>query len=320
MKAIPTWKVGAVLLCVFGMFSAACAPTTASASGSSPCTSSAPGANVYRSEILPQIRELYLLNSVDLINVKNRSFTFLVDQSKRWSSSVDIQVDNGNVIRMTLTYISPELMQFIILNDQLYRNSLSETDFEQLLQTRMYEVSEREEFVFLMTVTYSNYGSLTAPEINRVTLNIPMGELALVNSRNRRTSAFHIDPPLRQEIITSLGPTAGYIAFPIGVGSPENCVQVLERNSNTVINVNIARVTINGTDYAHPLAWSIYYHPLVEMENGRITPSVPDATPPSGIPIDHQPPPPRRGVTVDSEEPSYWERMALHIWGFVTGP
>lgn len=308
-----------MLLCVLGMFSSACVPTSAAASGNSPCTLSTHGANPYRSEILAQVRELFLRSSVDLINVRNESYTLLVDQVKRWSNSVDVQVDNGNVIRMTLTYISPELMQLIILNHLLNKNTLPAMDaFEQTLQGQMYKVADREEYVFLMTVTYSSYGSSTTPEINRVTLIVPMGELALVNSNNKRASAFHIDPPLRQEIIPSLGPSAGYITFPLGVGSPENCAQVLERNWNTVINVNIPRVTINGTDSAHPLAWSIKYHSLVDMDNGRIIPHVPNATFQNGILVNHQPPPPRRGVPVELEVPSYWELMALHVWGYVT--
>jgi len=321
VSAIPTWKVGIVLLCVLGVFSTACVPTPAAASGNSPCTPSTPGANPYRNEILEQVREVYLRGPANLSSVRNEAFTLLVDQVKRWSSTVDVQLDNGNVIRITLTYVGPGLMQLIILNHQLNQNALPAIDvFEQILQNQMYEVANREEHVFLATVTYSNYGSPTAPEINRVTLNIPMDELALVNSRNRRITVYHVDPPLRQEIVTSLGSSSGYVAFPIGVGSPENCAQVLEHNWDTIINVNIPRVIINGTDSAHPLAWSISYHPLLDMQNGRITPRVPNAVLQNGIPIDHQPPPPRRGIPVETEVQSYWEQMALHVWGFVTGP
>ena len=322
MKSIRPWKVELVLICVWGVFLSACGTTSSPASGSSqPCIPSTPGANPYKSEILPQVSEVYSRSFANLSGVRNEAFTLLVDQVLRWSATVDIPVDNGNNIRITITYISPELMQLIILNHQLNKNTLPAIDaFEQILQNRMYEVAGREELIFLMTITYSNYGSPTIPEINRVTLKIPMGELALVNSRNRRIPAYNIDPHLRQEIVASQGPISGYLAFPIGVGSPENCALALEDKWNTIINVNIPRVTINGTDYAHPLAWSITYHSLVDMENGRITPNVPDATLQSGVPIDYQPPPPRRGVPVESEVPSYWELMALHVWGYVTGP
>lgn len=321
MKAIPTWKVGVVLLCVFGMFLAACGPMSVAAAGnSSPCTPATPEANVYRGEILTQVRELNLINSADQTRARNEALRLLVDQVKRWSASVDIPVDNGNIIRITLTYLSPELMQIIILNHRLYRNTTPGIDIEQTIRIKMNEVANREEHIFFMIVTYSTYDPPSTPEINRVTLNIPIGELVLVNSRNVHVQALDVDPPLRQDIIASREPLSGYIAFPIGVGSTENCMQVLEYLRNTIINVSIGRVIINGTDYAHPLAWSVKYHPLVDMDNGLITPHVPNPPTQSDVPINYPPPAPERGVPVDQEDAAYWQELALHVWGYVTDP
>lgn len=309
------------MVCVLGISLTACGPTPAAAASGNlqPCTSSTPGANRYRNVMLEQVREVYSRRFTNPDAVKNEAFSLLVDQVQRWTSTVDIPVDNGNIIRITLTYISPELTQLIILNHQLYKNSLSDADFEQMLQTRMNEVAVREELLFLMTITYSKYDPPTAPEINMVRLHIPMGELALVNSRNTRIPAYNIDPPLRQEIITSRGPSAGYIAFPVGVGSAENCAQSIELRWNTVINVHIGRVTINGTDYAHPLAWSVKYHPLVDMDNGRISPRFSYPAPPS-IPINHEPPKPEKGISAELANAGYWQEMGLHVWGYVTDP
>jgi hypothetical protein len=313
--------VGIVLLCILGVFLAACGPTSAAASGSSqPCTPTTPGANVYRGEILTQVRELSLINSADPISARNEALRLLVDRVKRWSASVDIPVDNGNIIRITLTYLSPELMQIIILNHRLYRNTTPGIDIEQTIRTKMNEVANREEHIFLMTVTYSAYDPPSTPEINRVTLNIPIEELTLVNSRNAHIHALDVDPPLRQDIIASREPLSGYIAFPIGVGSTENCMQVLEYLRNTIINVSVGRVIINGTDYAHQLAWSVKYHPLVDMDNGLITPRVPNPPFQSDVPINHPPPNPVTGNLSEQVEAVYWQEMTLHVWGYVTDP
>jgi len=254
-----------------------------------------------------------------LQSLKNEAFTLLVNQVKRWTSSADIPIDNANVIRITLTYISPELTQTIILNHQLYNNVLSEIDFENMLRTRMNVVADREELIFLMTITYSQYNNQIATEDNRITLTIPMDELALANAENLRVTAHHIDPPLRQEIVISHGPSAGYVAFPIGVGTSENCVEVMDHLHNTVINVSTGGIRINENEYVPQLSWSVKYHPLVEMDAG-ITPPPISYTAPQGVPINHLPPIPVRTIPVNQVDQSYWEKMALHVWGHVTDP
>lgn len=308
-----------------GIFLAACEPMPAAASGIlQPCTSTTPEANPYRAMIHPQVKSLYpqwvqnQSNSTIPQTLKNQAFTLLVDQVRRWSSFVDIPVDNANIIRITLTYISPELTQIMILNHQLYKNPLSEIDFENTLRTKMIEVAEREELIFLMTITYSQPANQIAIQ-NSITLNIPINELTLTNAENMHINANHVDPPLRQEIVISRGPSTGYIAFPIGVETFGNCTQVLESRWNTVINISMSGITVNGNEYAPQLSWSFKYHPLIEMDGGIISPSVNYASP-AGIPIDYQPPPPVRVTSTGQPDSSYWEQMALYIWGYVTDP
>ena len=328
VKSVPMWKLGVVLISILGTFLAACGPTPAFASGNSqPCTSTTPEANVYRVQTHAQVTSIYSRrvqnqsNSDPAIlqNLKNEAFTLLVDRVKRWTSSADIPVDNTNVIRVSLTYISPELTQFIILNHQLYNNVLSETDFENMLRTRMNVVADREELIFLMTIAYSQYNNQIATENNRITLTIPMDRLTMTNAENLHVSAPHIDPPLRQEIVVSHGPSAGYVAFPIEVGTLENCFQVMDPRHNTVLNVSTGGIKINGTDYAPQLSWSYKYNPLVDMDNGIISP-VFGYTAPTDIPINLQPPIPVPTIPVEQVDQGYWAQMALHVWGHLTDP
>jgi hypothetical protein len=103
------------------------------------------------------------------------------------------------------------------------------------------------------------------------------------------------------------------------VGTSESCLQVLERLQNTEINVSTRGLRINGIDYAPQLSWFIKYHPLVEMDDGIISPSVSYIAHPE-IPINHRPPDPVRGTLAGEAYDSYWEQMGLHVWGYVTDP
>jgi hypothetical protein len=56
------------------------------------------------------------------------------------------------------------------------------------------------------------------------------------------------------------------------------------------------------------------------MDNGQITPRVPNPPTQNDIPINYPPPIPERGVPVNQEDAAYWQEMALHVWGYVTDP
>lgn len=251
--------------------------------------------------------------------IRNQAFALLVDEVKRWTSAIDVPNDNTNVIRITMTYISPELAHVIILNHQLYKNFLPETQFEQSLIERMTEIANREELIFLMTITYSQYNSEVPTEFNRIMLTMPMDSVLLINSENLQVNVHSVDPHLRQEIIISKGPSAGYVTFPMGLGTAENCREVINRRMNTEINVSTRGITINGTGYAPQLIWFVKNHPLVEMDEPLI-PSISSYVAPAAIPIHHPPPIPVRSMPADHVDDVYWQQMALHVWGYMTDP
>lgn len=251
--------------------------------------------------------------------IRNQAFTLLVEEVKRWTSAVDVPNDNTNVIRFTLTYISPELTQVIILNHQLYKNFLSESAFEQSLVEYMNEIANREELIFLMTITYSTYNPEVPTELNRVMITMPVNGVLLTNSQNMQVNVHSVDPHLRQEIIISHGPSAGYVTFPLGMGTAESCREVLDKRINTEINVSTRGITINETGYAPQLVWFVKYHSLVEMDEPAI-PSIISYPAPAAIPAHHPPPIPVRATPADRVEPFYWQEMALHVWGYVMDP
>ena len=274
--------------------------------------------------MLPQVDSMYTRLSqtnydpFTLQSVKNEAFTLLRDRVQRWSSSNDIPVGDQDVVRITLTYISPELLQIIILNHQLNQLILSKEQFKTNLENELKEIAKREELIFLITMTFSRYDQNETEE-NMVVLNFPIKDMALINSGDQHIKANHFDPPLEHEIVISRGPLSGYIAFPMRVAEGENCFQVLEHRWNTTLTANLDGVKVKGDNYIHPLTWFVKYHSLVEIGDGTIPLSTILAAP-SNITTDHQPPPPERNRPSNQEDDNYWGKMAIHIWTYVVDP
>jgi len=58
-------------------------------------------------------------------NAQYHALSLLKEQVRRWSSFQDIPIDNGTqIIRITITYLDPGLLQVIILNELLLRHFL----------------------------------------------------------------------------------------------------------------------------------------------------------------------------------------------------
>jgi hypothetical protein len=320
-------KVGISIICFLGIFLTSCDATDVAPTSNSPACTPSPDANKYRTNMQIEIDLLYSRLFPDQINhdpntlegVKTDAFRLLRDQVKRWSSSNDIPVDN-QITRITLTYISPELLQTIILNNQLYQQILPKTEFQGRLKNVMDKVAEREELIFLITIANSQYNQNETEE-TMVVLNFPIKDMALINAGDKHISAKHFDPPLEHEIIISRGPLSGYIAFPIGIEEGGSCLHIMDPRWNTMLTINVDGIKVKGNNYSHPLTWFVKYQPLVNLEGSGV-PSPPLSTPhPDNIYlIDHRPPQPSKNVSTSQETDAYWEKMAIHVWAFVVDP
>jgi hypothetical protein len=320
-------KAGISVICFLGLFLSACDGTDVTLSSSSPACTPSPEANEYRKNMQFEIDLLYSRLFPDQINydpntlegVKSDAFRLLRDQVKRWSSSNDIPVDN-QVARITLTYISPDLAQTIILNNHLYQQILPKTEFQGRLKNVLDKIAEREEMIFLITIAYSQYNPNETEE-TMVVLNFPIKEMALINAGDKHINAKHFDPPLEHEIVISRGPLSGYIAFPIGIEEGGSCLHIMDPRWNTMLTINADGFKVNGNSYTHPLTWFVKRKPLVDMESSGV-PSHPLSTPhPDNIySVDHQPPLPVKNLPASQESDAYWEKMAIHLWGYVVAP
>ena len=235
------------------MFLVACGPTSAPITTILP--SCKPKDNVYipesgNSRLILSIYQSALVSnqtaySENRTNAQNRALMLLRDDVQRWSSFNDIPISGSQTVRITLTYISPELVQEIILNQYLSNPSaLSLETFQGMLTEEMGQIAQRDEFFFLITLTASEYNP-NATSDNMLILDIPVKEMILVNAEDLKVSPNHDDHPIDQEIILSRGPLSGYVAYPMAVQVGESCVQVLESLWNTTITISLSRLIIN---------------------------------------------------------------------------
>ena len=332
MKSMQKWKLGVALVCILGASLAACMPT--SAPNTSILPSCAPKENVYIFKNIPSVLSIYqsalipnqnpATYSGNLTNAQIQALLLLRDEVQRWSSFNDISVSKSQAARITLTHISPELVQVIILNQYLSNPvAVSQEAFKGVLTEEMKQISQRDEFFFLVTLTASEYDP-NATSDNMLVLDIPVKEMILVNSSDLRVSPSHDDHPIDQEIILSRGNLSGYIAYPMAVQVNDSCIQVLESLWNTTVTIGLSKLLINGTQYEHQLTWFIKYHSLVDLGAAPGLP-IPNIQP--GFDLNHLspttvPPSPdeNRSSTDIAYWDGYWEDMARYIWAYVIDP
>lgn len=306
MKAIPTWKVGIVLLCVLGMFSTACGPTPPSSINPSVCTPKSPTSNIYRIATpfatVPQ-------------NDKNQSLDTLTKLVKNWSSSYDIVMEQNQVIRITVIFISPEIIQRIIYNQFLYypTGNLQET-----ITNGMNSIAKRDEFIVLVIITAFD-NNITPIGKDIATLDIPVKEITLTNTADKVIHPNHDDHVLDEIIhIRNNEFKAGFLGYPIAVGDETHCTEIMDPKWTTSVTIKMPSYNINGTNITNPIIWDISYRSLIDL-----------GSPPGVLNIDNlqsnnvtdfqpliAPPPPDTNLSeVNSTYLNdYWHKMARFVW------
>jgi hypothetical protein len=324
IKQLSNSKAGGVFLIVLAIMLNACAPAVAAdAFYARPCTPPAREGNVYRQSIQPNLGSFYRSAfspppNVDpqenYINQQHGAISLLATQTKRWSDSIDIPLEN-KFIRITITYISPELAQTIILNHYLFRkirNSVNNS-FETEVTTKMEDIAKRDEHIFFVTLTASSYEQ-TLPYNSPVIVKLPVQSLVLTNSANIQVKPQHDDHNLEERIELTSGPAHGYISYPLAVTINENCEFLLNKTNNNHIVLSIPNIEVNGTRY-ETRPWTLNYVPLLNIapnpDSGESQVQV-DRNIDHFRPLDDPP------LSINPENDGYWEQLARFIWHEVT--
>ncbi len=239
------------------------------------------------------------------------AFQKLISETKRWSDTETIKLDETSRLRITLTFISPELLQVVYIN-RVLKDGYPTSGFQDQLQAMLAKVAAREELLFLLTITTDN--NSVSPI--RHTIKLPVSEIVLNNSENLEVPHSHDDYNLAQSIDTTAESASvfGILAFPFT--KPENgeCKWVLNPKFNTNIVVTMPHLEVDGNRSPSSYSWTIPYTSLIDQGPSF---SAPNFNPPLGYDFNVITPYPLPPVKLN--QPNYEQDFAKFIWQQITG-
>jgi hypothetical protein len=193
-------------------------------------------------------------------NARYEAFQYLIKEAKRWSDIETIKFNDASEAEIVITFISPELLQAVLLNNTL-KDGVLISDFQTKVQETLNSVAAREELLFMFTVTAP--GNNTS--LNNHVLKVQIGNLVLNNAESVQLAPSHYDPNLGQPINSSSESVFGYIAYPQVSLLEGQCRWTLDPKYNTNIVVTIPTIEVDGVS-SGPYSWTISYAPLLNLE------------------------------------------------------
>lgn len=266
------------------------------------------------------IYEPYKRGITPINDAQFQAFMALDEYAEHWSAYTDVFLNNSIGARITITYISPTLVHFIVLNHELMKKNLIPDNFQSDLNAKLDKLAKREEMLFLITITAPSYsGQFDASQ--QLVLDIPMTQMVLTNASDVAVSVTHDDHILEELIPVTRKPVAGFVGFPISIMQNDQCNWIMDPKFNTTITISIPAISLNGQPYG-PQSWSIPYAPLIDPGvDGDILALV--AAPNfdySRISPLKVPPPPVWDNSVTSQDnywETYWQDVGRYIWNYI---
>lgn len=252
---------------------------------------------------------------------RHAAFRILGKQVHRWSDFVDFKLSETDVVRITITYLSPQLVEAILLNEAIYGGIPA--DPAEVFKTNLLEgltrTGSRSEILFLITITSTRYAAGPNGEAP-ISIDIPFESLSLTNSAGVSANAKRFDQSITQLIQLTHGPVAGVFGYQMTVGNEVNCSLLLDPNMNNTISIHLDDLKINDQARGSQ-TWTIRYESLLGKNGVGMKPQYLEPAQPTDNwkPSSNAPQPQTTiPVTVDSYWDSYWEGMACYIWEQVT--
>ena len=307
--ALIRWCLG-----VFVFFLSACGPPPpVGASSEIVSTCPSPSTNPYRQYQPPsQVTNIFLdykNNSTIYDNVRQDAFIQLGKHIKQWSDYEDVIIDEQTV-RITVTYLDPMLVQYIVLNDALVppNNLLGQSWFEDLIRTTMTSLASRDQIMFIITVSSQFQES-------PLYVTLPITKLELTSSSGKRVSLIHYDPILGERIDVSQKPVYGYLGYPVSIWSQGNCTGVVDQQT-TSLKLDL-KASLEPEHPFYHLYWNISYPSLVSLQgNDHPIPTVDPFIESSQFSRSETLPAPN-SLTNDATMTAYWEEMGRYLWSKV---
>lgn len=311
-------KLVGIAVIVVGLLLNACVttpPVVARSLYADPCHPPTLEGNVYRQEVQSVLGGYYrnafnnLENTQTYEAMQHEAIKLLATQTERWSDAIDFSIGTKQV-RVTVTYVSPKLIQTIILNHYLFRkNGAYLANFEEQVLSAMETIANRNEHIFLVTLTASYYEQGTSYS-EPVIIQLPLQSLALTNSSNIQVNPLHDDHSLEDRIDLSRTPTHGYFTFPMAVLVNGNCEFLLDDTNNAHLVLSLPHITINGTNYPTE-PWIFDYSPPLGIS---LDPNPSEDRLQVEKELEHFSPYKEPPVSITPIDEEYWETLGRFIW------
>lgn len=317
-----SWIFSGLGLC---LFTTACQPASvpAPARPQPTCISNTPESNPYimhPQEGPANIFRDYKNGLITYDDARQKALSQLGINVKHWSDKVDLAADEYNMVRIMVTYLDPALIQYIVLNHTLATASIP-TDFDLELKSRVAKLGERNEMLFIITVTSPFYRE-QAFNANVLTVRIPIEEMALISASDVRVFPTHEDQTLDELIDITHGPVFGIVGYPFAIQHQDqglnSCLWIIDQWSNTLV-LEVPSVTLGATKFERPF-WNIPYRPLVMETNSSPIATFDPFYDTSRLSRLEEPPTPTWAPNAQTDESNwkmYWEDMGRFIWNAV---
>jgi hypothetical protein len=236
------------------------------------------------------------------------AFQYLINETIRWSDVETIKFNDSSEAEIVITFISPELLQAIFLNNSLKDLTVT-SDFQTQVHNALESIAGRDELLFMITVT--SPGNNT--NLNNHVVKIPITTLVLNNAENLHFAPSHNDYNLNQPINSSAEAVFGYLAYPhVHQPSADKCKLTLDPKFDTNIVISLLNINADGVD-SGPYSWTIPYAALL---NAPISPEMPAFAIPIGYDVNQISPlqTPPSGI----KQGNRWQDYARFLWSKIT--
>ena len=288
------------------------------------CTAPRQDMNPYLSnEIAPDVKGIFEKSLNDLGSARQAALFQLGQNMEHWSAQVDVVNDTLHMVRVTVTYLDPVLIQDVmlnyILNDPAYLANLSTspmnmTSFEFQLQNTLEQLGARNELLFIVTISSPFYRE-QAYNSTDLTVNLPIAQMALNSASNTQVMPTHFDRVLSESMDIHQGPVSGIVGYPLALLIRNQCNVVIDQYTNS-LTLDIPLITLGGTLYQQKF-WSIPIQALVLQSDTLPTPTHDPYAINNPISKLTAPPTPNITPTPATIWQSYWEEMGRYIWDVV---
>jgi len=267
------------------------------------------------------VRDLYLLSFMDLVGARQKALAQLGNNVEHLSDRVDLASNDTNMVRITITYLDPVLIQYIVLNHLLNRpdrttDPVGTEEFDQQLKEIMNKLGRRNEMLFLVTITSPFYRA-QAYNSNVLTVKLPIKEMILINGSDREVEPTHADYVLGENIDITHGPVSGIVGYPIAVMEHDQCMGITDQWTTT-FNLKIPKIKLGDYEFDSRV-WNIPYRSLVMQDDSS---PVPTYDPQMMTPVGKLDSPPTPIWTPNAQVDTtnwtvYWENMGRYIWNYM---